>query len=137
MTRLPLRTAAIAFLAANLLHTLDHLRQGTGRLTTEIFLGGSVITIAAVVTLVLVLRGSPRAPLTAAVVGLWTAVGVAASHIAPHWSALSDSYPELSVDALSWAVMLAEIAAALVLGMLGVRELRRTAAPARWQSSST
>jgi hypothetical protein len=132
-----LAIASIAFVAANALHTVDHLRQGTGRLTTEIFLGGTVLSVAAVVTLVLALRGNPRAPLTAAVVGMASAFGVAASHIAPHWSAFSDPYPDLNVDALSWTVMLAEIAAAVVLGLLGARELRRAPAPARWLSSST
>src|SRR4051794_24405845 len=82
-------SASGAFVAANLLHSLDHVRQGTGRLTPEVFWGGSVLSVAALVTLVLALRGDPRAPLTAAVVGLWTAAGVAASHIAPHWSGRS------------------------------------------------
>lgn len=117
MTRLT--AAAAAFVAANLLHTIDHLRQGTDRLTTEVFAGGTVITLAALAVLVLAIRRDSRAPLAAVVVGLWTAVGVAASHIAPHWSAFSDPYPDLSADALSWAVMLAEIAAALVLAAAG------------------
>ena len=137
MTRLALRTAAIAFVAANALHSLDHLRQGTGRLTPEVFWGGSLLSVAAVVTLVLVLRGNPWAPLAAAVVGFGSAFGVAASHLAPHWSAFSDPYPELGVDGLSWAVMLAEVAAALVLGVIGSRELRQTAAPTTWLSGST
>src|SRR4051794_38346597 len=122
--------ASGAFVAANLLHSLDHMRQGTGRLTPEVLLGGSVLSVAAVVTLVLVLRRDPRAPLTAAVVGLWTAVGVAASHIAPHWSAFSDSYPEIHADALSWIVMLAEVAAAAALGLVGLRQLARRRAAA-------
>jgi hypothetical protein len=129
--------ASAAFVAANALHSLDHLRQGTDRLTPEVFWGGSVLSLAALATLFLVLRGDLRAPLTAAVVGLWTAAGVAASHIAPHWSAFSDPYPDLQVDALSWAVMLAEIAAAFALGLVGLRELRRQGAPGTWLSSST
>src|SRR6266480_1069967 len=127
-----LAVGAVAFVAANVLHTLDHLRQGLGGLTPEVLLGGSVLSVAAVVTLILVLRGSSRAPMAAAVVGLWSAFGVAASHLAPHWSAFSDPYPDLDVDVLSWAVMLAEIAAALALGLVGLRELRARAAPGRW-----
>jgi hypothetical protein len=124
--------ASGAFVAANVLHTLDHLRQGTERLTAEVFMGGTVISLLALVTLVLVVRDDPRAPLVAAVVGLWTAFGVAASHVAPHWSAFSDPYPDLSVDALSWTVMLAEVTAALALGVVGLRQGANS-----WLSTST
>jgi hypothetical protein len=118
-----LTTASIAFVAANLAHTLDHLRQGTSQLPTEVVAGGTVLSILAIATLVFVLRGDRRAPLIATVVGLWSAAGVAASHIAPHWSAFSDSYPQIHADALSWVVMLAEVAAAAALGLVGLREL--------------
>jgi hypothetical protein len=124
----PLTAAAVAFMAANILHTLDHIRQGTGRLTTEVLAGGSLLTVLAAVVLVVVLRGNPRAPAFAALVGMSGAIGIAASHLAPHWSALSDPYPDLSVDALSWAVMLLEIAAAAVLAIVAALELRRPAA---------
>ena len=120
-----LSIAAIAFFASNVLHTLDHERQGTERLTTEIYIGGSLVTILAVVTLVMALRRNPQAPLVATVVGFWTALGVTASHILPHWSALSDPYPDLNVDALSWVIVLLEIGAAAALGVVGVIELRR------------
>ena len=122
-----LSLAATAFVAANVLHSLDHLRQGTGDLATEVLAGGTVLSILAVLTLVLALRHHPRAPLWAAVVGTWSALGVIASHIAPHWSALSDSYVEIHADALSWVVMLAEVLAAAYLGFAGFRELRRPA----------
>ena len=122
-----LSLAAIAFVAANVLHTLDHLRQGTGDLATEVLAGGTVLSALAVVTLVLALRRHPRAPLWAAVVGTWSALGVIASHVAPHWSAFSDSYFAIHADALSWAVMLAEVAAAACLGFVGFSELRRPA----------
>ncbi len=62
---------------------------------------------------------------------------MAASHIAPHWSAFSDPYPDLHVDALSWGVMLAEIAAALIVGAVGVRELLQQGTMRTWLSSST
>src|SRR3954449_11961215 len=159
MTRQRILVAAsTAFVAANLLHTLDHLRQGTDRLTTEVFAGGSVLTVAALVALLLALRGDSRAPLPAAAAlvallpppggdsrapptpaggGFWRAAGVAASHIAPHWSAFSDPYPDLHVDALSWAVMLGEIGAALALGGIGLSELRLQAPVGSWLSSST
>ena len=120
-----LAIAALAFVVANLLHTADHLRQGLGGLTPAIVVGGTSLTVLAIVVMVMALRGHPRAPAFCAVVGLSGAVGIAASHLAPHWSTLSDPYPDLSVDALSWAVMLAEIAAALVLAIVALRQLMR------------
>jgi hypothetical protein len=123
MTRLG--AAAALFLAANIAHTLDHLRQGIDRLAAEVLASGTLLTIAAVLALVLSLRRDPRAPVVCMGVGLAGALGVAASHLAPHWSALSDPYSGLGLDVLSWAVMLAEIAAALVLAVAGAREVAR------------
>jgi hypothetical protein len=45
-----LTTASIAFVAANLAHTLDHLRQGTSQLATEVVAGGTVLSILAIAT---------------------------------------------------------------------------------------
>ena len=81
----------------------------------------------AIVVLVLAVRGHERAPLFAAVVGASGAIGISASHIAPHWSALSDSYPQIHADALSWIVMLVEIGAAAWLAMTGLRAMRTPA----------
>jgi hypothetical protein len=125
LQRSPLAIASIAFVAANLLHTLDHFRQGVSGLTTEILVAGTTLTVLAMVVMVMALRHHSRAPALAAVVGLSGVVGIAASHLAPHWSALSDPYPDISVDALSWAVMLFEIAAAGALAIVALRELRR------------
>jgi hypothetical protein len=129
-----LALAAAAFVAANLLHTLDHLRQGTGDLATEVLAGGTVLSALAILTLVLALRRHPRAALWAAVVGAWSALGVIASHIAPHWSAFSDSYFEIDADALAWAAMLGEVLAAAYLGLVGFRALRRPAPGSRRRS---
>ena len=129
-----LTLAAAAYVAANVLHTLDHLRQGTGDLATEVLAGGTVLSALAVLTLVLALTHHPRAPLWAAVVGTWSALGVLASHAAPHWSAFSDSYFEIHADALSWAVMLLEVAAAAYLALVGCIELRRPARGSRRRS---
>jgi hypothetical protein len=120
-----LAAASAAFVVANMLHTADHFRQGTERLAAEVVAGGTVLSVAALVTLALALKGHPRAALSAAVVGLSGAAGVVASHLAPHWSAFSDPYPQIDPDLLSWAAMLAEVAAALALALVGWRELRR------------
>jgi hypothetical protein len=125
MTRLG--GAAALFLAANVVHTLDHVRTGLDRLTAEVVSAGTLLTIAAVFALVLTLRRDARAPVVCTGVGVAAALGVAAAHLAPHWSALSDPYPGLGPDALSWVVMLAEIAAGLVLAVAGAREVARPA----------
>lgn len=118
-----LEAASAGFVAANVLHTLDHLRQGVGGLTWEILAGGGVLTVLAVAVLVLALRRDQRAPAFAAVVGFSGAVGIASAHIAPHWSALSDSYLDIHADALSWIVMLLEVGAALALGVVALGAL--------------
>ena len=87
------RTAAIAFLAANVVHTLDHLRRGIGGLSAEILTAGSLLTLAAVGVVVLALRSDARAVPLAIGVGLSGAIGIAASHLAPHCSSFSEPYP--------------------------------------------
>src|SRR5215208_7243926 len=122
--------ANILFVAANLLHTADHQRQGTEGLSWEILAGGSAITIAAIASLVFALRQDEHAPIFGAVLGVSAAAGIAASHLAPHWSALSDSYPQIHADAISWVVVLLEIAGALVLAAVALRRLRRASTEA-------
>jgi hypothetical protein len=66
----------------------------------------------------------------ASLIGFGAAVGVILAHLAPHWSAFSDPYWHLHQDAYSWSVMLAEIVAGFVLGIVGlqashVMEVRR------------
>jgi hypothetical protein len=131
-----LAVANLVFLGTMAVHSADHIRQGTGRLTPEVFWGGLLLGVLALGTLPLTLRRDPRGPLAAAVIGLWTALAVSASHLAPHWSAFSDPYPELSVDAVSWAAMISEVLAALVFGLTGLRELHRQATRRRSRAAT-
>jgi hypothetical protein len=125
-----LTVAAAAFLAANLLHGADHVKQGIAGVNMEVRVGGAMLTAAAVVGFVVVLRRHPRAPLLATYIGFAAAVLVTAGHIAPHWSVLSDSYiDDVTPDALSWAVMLLEVVAGFLLGVAGVHAMRARAAP--------
>jgi hypothetical protein len=121
--------ANVAFVAAVALHGLDHVFQARGvdALSTEVVSGGTAIFVLAATSLGLALWHHPRAPLVSAVVGLWTAVGVSASHLAPHWSAFSDPYADASLPAYSWAGALTEIVAAVGLGLVGLWALRREA----------
>jgi hypothetical protein len=120
-----LSVAAVAFLVANLLHGADHVRQDFAGITAVIFVGGLVVTAAAVTVALLSLRHHPRAPLAATVVGLTAAALVASSHAVPHWSVLSDSYiDDIHPDALAWVVMVLEVGAGFVLGVVGARRVR-------------
>lgn len=116
---------SLLFVAANIAHTLDHFRQGTGRLSGYVMTGGTIISVLAAVTLYLAITRHQRAALVATLVGFVSAIGISASHLAPHWSVFSDSYPDLGVDAAAWAIVSVEIAAGFVLGIAGLRELRR------------
>src|SRR5882757_189916 len=124
MKRNPLLLASAGFLAVNLLHTADHFRQGVGDLSAAILVAGSGLTLGAVSLLVLAARGHEWTAPIATTLGLSGAIGIAAAHLAPHWSALSDSYSQIGADALSWVVVLIEIGGALVLAYAGARELR-------------
>jgi len=119
-----LTVTSIALVAVNALHTADHIRQRFVGLDWEILAGGSALSVPAVATLIVTLRHDRRAPLVAAATGLLVVGGVLASHVAPHWSALSDPYPAIHADLLSWAVMLAEVAAGLLLAVAGISALR-------------
>src|SRR5690349_17205826 len=84
--------AAIAFLAANLLHTADHVRQHHAGLTPVVMAGGALVTAQAVAVVLLARERHRLAPVVAVAVGFVSAVLVAQSHLLPHWSVLSDSY---------------------------------------------
>lgn len=119
--------ASAALLLAVGLHGLDHILQdrGIGVLTTEVRIGGVVISSLAAWAFVTALRAHPRAPLIAAGVGAYVAVNVFAAHFLPHWSALSDPYAGLDLGVLSWAAAALEVACAAALAAVGVAVLRR------------
>lgn len=125
-----LLVAHLFFIAAMVLHTLDHFRQGTGRLSVGVMTGGSVLAALAVAPLWLTVRRHPKAPLVAIIVGFYTAIAVSAAHLAPNWGVFSDPYPDLSLDSYSWSVMLSEIAMGLIFGLVGLLEMRRQEGPA-------
>jgi ABC-type Co2+ transport system permease subunit len=119
--------ASAALLVAVALHGVDHSLQerGLDALTTEVYVGGIVNAVVAVIAFVLALRNHPRAPAVAAFVGTYLAVGVAAAHLAPHWSAFSDPYADLNLGFVSWAAAIVELAAAAVLAAVAFAALRQ------------
>lgn len=108
-----------------LLHSADHVARQHRHTPGELGLVGLAGLAGALLSLGLALGRHERAPLAAATVGLLSAVGFLAVHLAPRWSPVSDPYPGLGLDALSWASMLAGVLAGVALGLAGVRELVR------------
>lgn len=127
----PLRYAAGLYAAGLALHTADHLRRGIDVITTEVLWLGNLSTAAAIVVIVMVFTRHRLAAAAAVVLGFSVAIGVAAVHLLPHWSTLSDAFPDAQgtgVTAMSWAVVLIEIVGAFAMGVAGVRQLSPQAA---------
>jgi hypothetical protein len=123
LTATPLGRAALLLVAADVLHALDHTRQGRS-LATEVYAAGVAGWIALAVLLVLVARRHALAPVYAAAVGLSVAAGFVAVHVAPHWSAFSDPYPDAHLGALSWALVVVPVVAGLNLAARALRATR-------------
>jgi hypothetical protein len=129
LTGTALGRAALALTGADVLHALDHTRQGRV-LPAEVYVAGVSGWIALALLLVLVARGHRLAGPYAAAVGLSVAAGFLAVHVAPHWSAFSDPYAAFRPDALSWALVVLPIAAALWLAGRAVQAMHAGRAPA-------
>src|SRR5919202_4150454 len=114
LARTPLGRAALALTAADVLHALDHTRQGRD-LAGPVYAAGVAGWIALAALLVLVARGHRLAAPYAAAVGLSVAAGFLLVHVAPHWSAFSDPYSAFSPDLLSWALVAVPVLAAVNL----------------------
>jgi hypothetical protein len=127
-----LRYATAGYALGLALHTADHLRRGLSVITPEVLWVGNISTLAGLVTIALVFMRHRAAPLAAAVLGLPTALGVAAVHLAPRWSAFSDSFPgahHTGVTAVSWLVVALEITGAAAMGVAGIAQMRRQHLP--------
>lgn len=128
-----LRGATVFYGAGLALHTADHFRRGTDVVTDEVLSLGYVSTAIGIAVIVMVLTRHRWAPTAATAVGFAVAVGVSAVHLLPHWSTLSDAFPGADgtgVTALSWTVVLIEIAGGIAMGMAGRAVMRRSVRPA-------
>ena len=133
-----LRIGTAVYGAGLALHLADHLRRGMDVLTIQVEAAGYLSTGVGLVTIALVLMRHRWAPLAAAVVGTSVAIGVAAVHLLPTWSAFSDAFPggqDQGVTAVSWTVVLIEIAGGALLGIAGFRALRASSTSAAATSS--
>ena len=108
----------------------DHTLRQDRTTPSELGVVGTLGLVAAIAVLVAALLRRRETPLLAVLVGTGTAVGFMAVHLLPEWSALSDPYPELGLDALSWASMLGSLLAGAALGVAGLRRRGRVR-PAR------
>jgi len=120
--RKPMVQAALLLLALQVAHTVDHLIGHPSDAIGQI--PGYLGYVTNLGILFLAWRDDRNAPLAAVAVGLLTAGGLVAIHLAPHWGVLSDPYTELSLPFVSWAIVFANIGAALWLAYLGFRGLR-------------
>jgi hypothetical protein len=120
-----LKWAAVPYAIGFLGHNLDHLRRGFGGLTTEVLIGGTILSVLAVTTLALVLFDHRLAPAVAVLGSFPAALGVTATHLLPHWSAFSDAFPGNTVSPLSYIAVIGELAGLLAMGFAGLHVLRR------------
>jgi hypothetical protein len=120
----PVTVATLALIGAGALHDLDHLLNQPHRsFNPEVFALAGLGWLALFVTLYLAYRDHRLAPLFALTTGLGTAVGLVAVHIVPDFSAISDSYVGLGVNAASWVSVGILMTVSLVLAFVGGSQL--------------
>jgi hypothetical protein len=120
-----LRVAAVAFAIGSGLHVVDHLRRGQGSITDTLYVLGNAALVLQVVTIVLVLTRHRLAPIVATGAGFGLAIGFAAAHWLPRWSAMSDPVWEIGAGRwFSYLASTAEIAGALAVGITGLAVVR-------------
>ncbi len=122
-----LAVASWALLAAFVLHDLDHLRQGRS-VEAPVTGIGILGDLSAIALVVLAMRGSRLAPPGAVLLGFGTVLGFVLVHAIPDWGPLSDGYPGLPVDGLSWSLAFVPMAAAIWLAATGAKALRAASA---------
>src|SRR6476646_10669716 len=87
-----LKYCALFYALGLALHTADHLRRGLDVLTPQVIWAGNLSTAIGITVAILVILGHRSGPMLAAFTGVPVALGVAAVHLLPKWSALSDAF---------------------------------------------
>ena len=111
---------ALAWVAADIAHLLDHIRQDR-ELPAEVTLVGTTGYVATTLLLVLILRRHDLARPYAVFFGVSAMLGFLLVHVLPQWSAISDPYGDLDTDALNWLLVVAPMAAAAWLAVTAWR----------------
>ena len=123
-----LRWTAVLYAVAWAIHTGDHIRRGTGVVTAEVSTLGSIAAVLQLAVVGSVLLRWRWAPVAAVAIGFPDAVGIAAVHLLPRWSAFSDAFPGAhgtGVTAFSWFAAILEVTAAFLFALAGVNAWRR------------
>lgn len=117
--------AAVALLALNVVHALDHIVNQDQGLAAVGFIGGFGVGVA-LIAVVLAAIGSDVAAPYLVIVGFGTAAGFVLVHLAPHWGPVSDPYYDAArVNALSWVVLMLCIGISIAVAMVGVESRRQ------------
>ncbi len=117
----------VALTAAAWFHDLDHARQ-VREVEGPVALLGLLGVVTTLLALGLAIARHPLAPLASVVVGFGTIVGFVAVHLLPDWGPLSDGYPDIPVDAISWVAAIVPIVVGFWVGVAGLRAMRESAA---------
>lgn len=111
--------AAWFFLVGSAVHVIDHLRRGQTSVTESLYVAGNLALVVQVVIITLVLTRHRWAPFVATAGGFGLAIGFAAAHWLPTWSAMSDSFVDRPASAFSYVASSLEILGALAVGCCG------------------
>jgi len=129
----PIELITLVLIALGVLHVLDHLfNQPARSIHVEVFVSAGLGWLALLLTLALAHRDHRLAPLLAFLVGMASALGFLASHVAPDFSVFSDSFAGLGVNALSWMLVALSVLASLVLALFGAGQLLTHDEGPRW-----
>ena len=121
-----LRLTGALWALAIVVHAGDHLRRGFDASPGVVIgLGTAAFVLQGLAIGAALLRDS-RAPLLAVAVALPNVLGVVAVHLLPHWSFLSDSFPDHApgTTAFSWVTAIAEVATGLAFAYAGLGTMR-------------
>jgi hypothetical protein len=113
------------FAIGTAVHVFDHLRRGQGSVSDELYWLGNVALVLQVIVIMLVFTRHRLAPLAAVALGFPLAVGFAAAHWLPEWSAISD--PLWEISSWTWFSAVAstlEIVGAVAIAFTGLAILR-------------
>ena len=114
------------FTVAVLVHNFDHLRRGIEAVHRDVFWAGTMSIGLEVAIVVLLVARHRFAPLVSVVGGFGLALGYLTVHFLPARAWLSDSFTSHAgaVSPMSWFAASLEVVAALVVGVVGLLEIR-------------